>query len=49
METKQNACFLRKDMFPDTDTAMARADWLKKQNEDCIIEVSRKAAELERK
>lgn len=43
-----NACFLRRDVFPDTDTAMARAEWLKRQNEEYLISVSKKAAQLER-
>jgi len=43
-----NACFLRRDMFPDTDTAMARAEWLKKQDKAYITKVSERAAELER-
>jgi len=43
-----NACFLRWYIFPDTNTAMARAEWLKAQGGEYITKVSERAAELER-
>lgn len=39
--------FARRHLFPTPDHAMARAEWLKKQDSDYIQKVSERAAELE--
>lgn len=44
-----NACFLRRDVFPDTNTAMARAEWFKKQPEEYLAQVTAKIIEIENK
>jgi hypothetical protein len=48
IEGYMNACFLRRDQFPDTSKAMARAEWLKGQDDEYLTKVSERAAELER-
>lgn len=44
-----NFAFARKYIFTTTEMATDRCEWLKKQSEEYITKVSKKAAELERK
>jgi len=47
IEGIMNYAFARQDIFPDTDTVMARCKWLKKQSKEYISSVSLRVAELE--
>lgn len=40
-------CFMRRDLFPDTKTAMARARWFKRQPKTYLNSVTARIVEIE--
>jgi len=43
-----NACLLRRNIFSDKNSALARAVWLKDQGNEYIKKVSKRTAELDK-